>query len=93
MNPSRRDLSRLIALGSAAAVIGVPVVLVASTWEPLEPMPRNGRADADEPELQPSTDREQRRTERDGQTRRESNSERPRRARGDTETTAATPEP
>ncbi len=49
MSASRRELNRLVALGSAAAVIGVPIVLVASTWQPLEPAPR-GDQDTDDPD-------------------------------------------
>jgi hypothetical protein len=57
MSHSRRDLTRLIALGSAAGVIGVPVALIASTWQPLEPTPSNRQIDDGEEESRPGNDR------------------------------------
>jgi hypothetical protein len=56
MSHSRRDLTRLIALGSAAGVIGVPVALIASTWQPLEPTPSNRQNDDVEEESRPGND-------------------------------------
>jgi hypothetical protein len=56
MSHSRRDLTRLIALASAAGVIGVPVALIASTWQPLEPTPSNRKNDDVEEESRPGND-------------------------------------
>ena len=64
MNASRRDLTRLLALGAAAAVIGVPIGLMALTWMPLEPVPGNTRDDDGE-EVTPDTERRRRRQESD----------------------------
>jgi hypothetical protein len=57
MSHSRRDLTRLVALGSAAGVIGVPVALIASTWQPLEPTPSIRQNDDVEEESRPGNDR------------------------------------
>ena len=54
MSASRRDLNRLVALGSAAAVIAIPIALVASTWQPLAPVPRGGAQDMSEPDDGPT---------------------------------------
>ena len=59
MSLSRRDLMRLVAFGSAAAVIGVPIVLMASTWKPLEPAPRGSSdEESDAPERTRRKDRQ-----------------------------------
>ncbi len=60
---SRRNLTRLIALGSAAGVIGVPIALIAATWKPLEPLPSNRQADDVEEDVRPGNDRRRRRRE------------------------------
>jgi hypothetical protein len=36
--------SRRVALGSALAIVAIPIALIAATWEPLDPPPRGSRA-------------------------------------------------
>jgi hypothetical protein len=50
MTPSRRDLTRLAALGSAAVTIGIPIALVAKTWIPLETSRHDTETTPGEPE-------------------------------------------
>jgi len=60
MNPSRRGLIRLFGVGSAAVVISVPIVLIASTWKPLEPPPSGSSDDeAEQPERPRRRDRQE----------------------------------
>jgi hypothetical protein len=44
--PKTLSRSRLIEFGSVIAIIAIPIALIAATWEPLEPLPRDGRANA-----------------------------------------------
>jgi hypothetical protein len=61
MSQSRRDLTRLVALGSAAGMIGIPIALIASTWQPLEPASSSRQSDDAEDEIRPENDRKRRR--------------------------------
>jgi hypothetical protein len=72
MSASRRDLTHLIALGSAAGLIGIPVALVARTWIPLETSRRDTGTTPGEPESdldvqQGNRDRNQNNRRRDRQ--------------------------
>ena len=90
MSPSRRDLARLIALGSAAGVIGVPIALVATTWTPLETSRRDTRTPLGEQEedgdaQQGNQGRNENNRRRDGQPKEPQ--------RGSPRSGASTPEP
>ena len=50
MNAPRRDVSRLLGLGAAAVIIGVPIGLAAMTWTPLESSRRERAISSGEPE-------------------------------------------
>jgi hypothetical protein len=53
MNTSRRSATRLLAWGSAAGVIGVPIALMARTWTPLETPRRDTGSTPGEPGSDP----------------------------------------
>jgi hypothetical protein len=91
MNPTRRDLTRLVTLGAAAVVLGIPLALIAVSREPLEPVPRGGRASAGEEEPASDGEAEQGADEQDGRSR----GRRGRRSRGsdDGAAEAGTPVP
>jgi hypothetical protein len=72
MSASRRDLTQLIALGSAACLIGIPIALIARTWTPLETPRRDMGTIPGEPEGNPNAqqgnrDRNQNNRRRDRQ--------------------------
>jgi hypothetical protein len=46
MQHSRPDRARLVELAAIGLVIAIPIALIAATWEPLEPPPRQSRDSA-----------------------------------------------
>jgi hypothetical protein len=66
MSKSRRDLTRLVALGSAAGMIGVPIALIASTWQPLESASSSRQSDDADEEIRLENDRKRRRRGTEG---------------------------
>lgn len=47
MNSSRREVNRIAALAAAVSVVGVPLALIATTWQPLEPAARGSDEEED----------------------------------------------
>ena len=60
MIASRRDMTRLIGLGAAVVIIGVPIGLVATTWTPLESSRRGRAIPSGEPEAERGAQQENR---------------------------------
>jgi hypothetical protein len=48
MQHSRPDRARIVELAAIGLVIAIPIALIAATWEPLEPPPRQSRDSAAE---------------------------------------------
>jgi hypothetical protein len=46
MQHSRPDRARIVELAAIGLVIAIPMALIAATWEPLEPPPRQSRDSA-----------------------------------------------
>lgn len=86
-------LQRWRGIAGAAAVIVIPMILIAATWRPLEPLPRGQRPPITEEEQAPRRTREDQRPARDDDRSRERTPRNTRDRNGDAAPVLATPIP